>query len=156
MLGHTSTSIRTPVFGLLAAALALTLTACGGGGGKDNPATATDNTQSTSDAPEPGSSRTTESCQAIVDSGAVKDVAEVFDRYKGNKKPFTDADAKKMRDALDRLAKAGDDAVPKVREAVVQLVADAGSLIDSRANLEGVGKVASVETVQREIDALCG
>ena len=79
----------------------------------------------------------------------------MFDKYKDNSNPFTKADAQTMRDALDALAKAGDNAAPKIREDVVQLVADVGSLIDSRAGLPGVGKVASPETIQREIDALC-
>ena len=35
------------------------------------------------------------------------------------------------------------------------LVADGGSMIDSRAHLEGVGKVASVQTIQSELDTLC-
>ena len=79
----------------------------------------------------------------------------MFDKYKNNSTPFSTADAQKMRDALDLLAKAGDNAAPKIREDVVTLVADAGSLIDSRAGLPGVGKVASPEKIQQEIDALC-
>lgn len=150
---------RTPrnsiLFTLLAAILALGLTACGGDDdptfeGEDSTTSATP-----SNTPEATASNASKSCQAIVGSGAVEDIQAVFDKYKDNSKPFTAADAKTMRDALDRLAKAGDNASPKVREDVVQLVADAGSIIDSRAQLEGVGKVASPEKVQREIDALC-
>jgi hypothetical protein len=60
-----------------------------------------------------------------------------------------------MHDALDRLAKAGDNAAPKIREDVVKLVADVGSQIDSRVKIEGLGKVAPRESIQGEIDALC-
>jgi hypothetical protein len=150
---------RTPrtsiLFALLAAVLALALTACGGDDeptfeGEEPTASA-----SPSDTPEPKASDASKSCQAIVGSGAVEDIQAVFDKYKNNSKPFTTADAKAMRDALDRLAKAGDDASPKIREDAVTLVADMGSIIDSRAQLKGVGKVASPEEVQREIDALC-
>jgi hypothetical protein len=142
------------LFALLAAILALGLTACGG----DDPTFEEgDSTTSAtpSDAPEATASNASKSCQAIVGSGAVEDIQAVFDKYKNNSKPFTAADAKTMRDALDRLAKAGDDASPKIREDAIQLVADMGSIIDSRAGLKGVGKVASPEQVQREIDALC-
>ena len=150
---------RTPrnsiLFALLAAVLALALTACGG----DDDPTFEDEEPTASatptDAPEPEASDASKSCQAIVGSGAVEDIEALFDKYKNNSKPFTTSDAQKMRDALDRLAKAGDDASPKVREDAVQLVADMGSIIDSRAGLKGVGKVASPEQVQREIDALC-
>jgi hypothetical protein len=149
---------RTPrnslLSGLLAAILALGLTACTG----DDPSTnGEDSTASTSPSDLPGAtaSNVTKSCQAIVGSGAVEDIQAVFDKYKDNSKPFTTADAQTMRDALDRLAKAGDNAAPKVREDVVQLVADVGSIIDSRAKLKGVGKVASPAKVQKEIDALC-
>ena len=151
---------RTPrhtiPLGLLAAIFfALALTACGG---NDDPAFEGDEpttSASASDAPEPKASNASKSCQAIVGSGAVEDIQAVFDKYKNNSKPFTAADAKAMRDALDRLAKAGDNASPKIREDVVKLVADAGSIIDSRAQLEGVGQVATPQQVQREIDALC-
>jgi hypothetical protein len=150
---------RTPqnsiLFALLAAVLALALTACGG---DDEPTFESDEptaTASASDAPEPNASNTSKSCQAIVGSGAVEDIQAVFDKYKNNSKPFTPSDAQKMRDALDRLAKAGDEASPKIREDAVQLVADMGSIIDSRAQLKGVGKVATPEQVQKEIDALC-
>ena len=150
---------RTPqnsiLLGLLVAILALGLTACGG---DDDPTFEEgDSTASVtpSDGPEATASNATKSCQAIVGSGAVEDIQAVFDKYKDNSNPFTAADAKTMRDATDRLAKAGDNASPKVREDVVQLVADVGSIIDSRAQLKGVGKVASPEKVQREIDALC-
>ena len=150
---------RTPrnsiLFALLVAILTLGMTACGG----DDDPTFEDEDPTTSatpsDKPEATASNASKSCQAIVGSGAVEDVQAVFDKYKNNSNPFTAADEKKMRDALDRLAKAGDNATPKVREDVVQLVADAGSIIDSRAGLKGVGKVASPETVQKEIDALC-
>jgi hypothetical protein len=148
---------RTPrnsiLFALVAAILALGLTSCGGD--DDQPFESTDTTATPGDQPEATASNATKSCQAIVGSGAVEDIQAVFDKYKDNSKAFTTADAKTMRDALDRLAKAGDNASPKVREDVVQLVADMGSIIDSRAKLQGVGKVASPEKVQREIDALC-
>ena len=149
------TSRNSILLGLLAAVLALALTACGG---DDEPTFEGDEptaSTSTSDAPEPEASDASKSCQAIVGSGAVEDIQAVFDKYKNNSKPFTAADAKTMRDALDRLAKAGDEASPKIREDAVQLVADMGSIIDSRAQLKGVGKVASPEQVQKEIDALC-
>lgn len=147
------TSVSVPWVAVLAVLLAFGLTACGGG---DEPAT--QSTDSSTPSPEPGEAKASDpekSCQAIVGSGAVEDIQAVFDKYKDNNTPFTDADAKKMRDALDELAKAGDNASPTIREDVVKLVADAGSIIDSRAKLEGVGKVATPETVQREIDALC-
>ncbi|MCW2800223.1 MAG: hypothetical protein JWQ70_1695 [Aeromicrobium sp.] len=145
--------------GLLAIALAATLTACGGGSGGDgggNSRAPTGGTQ-TSASPTPRAvvPNAAKSCTIIVGSGAIEDIATVFDKYKGNSNPFTTADAKAMRNALDRLAHAGDNASPKIREAVVKLVADAGSLIDSRARLEGVGKVASVQTIQEELGALC-
>jgi hypothetical protein len=149
------TSRNSILLGLLAAVLALALTACGG---DDEPTFEGDEptaSTSTSDAPEPEASDASKSCQAIVGSGAVEDIQAVFDKYKNNSKPFTATDAKTMRDALDRLAKAGDEASPKIREDAVQLVADMGSIIDSRAQLKGVGKVASPEQVQKEIDALC-
>ena len=149
-------SIPVPVLGLLVAILALVMTSCGG---DDEPfETATESTASatpSADLPEAKASDASKSCQAIVGSGAIEDIQAIFDKYKNNSNPFTAADAKKMHDALDRLAKAGDDASPKIREDVVKLVADAGSIIDSRAKLEGVGTVASPETVQKEIDALC-
>lgn len=149
------TSRHTILFGLLAALFAFALTACGGDDDpvfEDGDSTAS---ASASDSPEAKASNASKSCQAIVGSGAVEDIQAVFDKYKNNSKPFTPADAKTMRDALDRLAKAGDNASPKIREDVVKLVADAGSIIDSRAQLEGVGQVATPEQVQREIDALC-
>jgi hypothetical protein len=146
---------RTPrnsiLFALLAAILALGLTACTG----DDPSANGGDPTGPTALPEATASNVTKSCQAIVGSGAVEDVQAVFDKYKNNSQPFTTADAQKMRDALDRLAKAGDNAAPKVREDVVQLVADVGSIIDSRAKLKGVGEVASPAKVQREIDALC-
>jgi hypothetical protein len=145
------TSIPAPVLALLALTLAFGLTACGG---DDEPS---DGSASSSpmNLPEAKASDAEKSCQAIVGSGAVEDIQTVFDKYKNNSTPFTTADAKRMRDALDALAKAGDNAEPKVREDVVQLVADGHSLVDSRAGLPGVSKVASPETIQREIDALC-
>jgi hypothetical protein len=143
------------MLGLLAAILAVSLTACGGG---DDP-TFEDSTGSPSagpsDLPEATASNATKSCQAIVGSGAVEDIQTIWDKYKGNSTPFTNTDAKKMHDALDRLAKAGDNAAPKIREDVVQLVADVGSQIDARIKIEGLGKVAPVEKIQRELDALC-
>ena len=153
---------RTPrhsiPFALLAAVLALALTACGGDDDpvfEDADSTASATPSDASDVPEGDPSNASKSCQAIIGSGAVEDIQAVFDKYKNNSKPFTASDTKEMRDALDRLAKAGDDASPKIREDAVQLVADMGSIIDSRANLPGVGKVASSEKLQREIDALC-
>lgn len=151
-------SIPAPVLGLLALTLAFGLSACGG---DDEPvfedAASPSASASTSleEEPKADPTDTSKSCQAIVGSGAVEDIQAVFDKYKNNSKPFTTADAQTMRDALDRLAKAGDNASPKIREDVVELVADAGSIIDSRAQLEGVGKVATPEEVQSEIDALC-
>lgn len=146
---------RTPrnplLFALIAAILALGLAACSG----DDPSTNGEDPTASVTLPEASASNVTQSCQAIVGSGAVEDIQAVFDKYKDNSKPFTTADAETMRDALDRLAKAGDNAAPKVREDVVQLVADVGSIIDSRAKLKGVGEVASPAKVQREIDALC-
>lgn len=143
------TSIPALPVTLLIAALCL-----GGCSGGDDPSPSPDATTA-SDLPEAKASTEAKSCQGIVGSGAVEDVAKIFDKYKNNTKPFTPADTRTMHDALDALAKAGDNAAPKIREDVVQLVADAGSLIDSRAKLEGVGKVASVDDVQKEIDTLC-
>jgi hypothetical protein len=105
--------------------------------------------------PEATPSTTEKSCQGILGSGAVEDIQAVWDKYKNNDTPFTQADEQKMRDALDALAKAGDNAAPKVREDVVQLVADIGSQIDARTNIEGLGRVAPRDQIQREIDALC-
>jgi hypothetical protein len=136
----------------------LALSGCGGGGGGDGSGDNSSEPSAKASATPSGeatASTAAKSCQGIIGSGAVEDIAKVFDKYKNNNTPFSTADAKAMHDALDRLAKAGDNASPKIREAVVQLVADAGSLIDSRAHLEGVGKVASVSTVQKEIDTLC-
>jgi hypothetical protein len=146
------TSIPAPVLGLLAAILAVSLTACGGG---DDENGSTNASAAPSKLPEATASNAKKSCQAIIGSGAVEDVQAIWDKYKGNKTPFTDADAKKMHDALDRLAKAGDNAAPKIREDVVQLVADVGSQIDARIKIEGLGKVAPVAKIQRELDALC-
>ncbi len=153
MLRTPRTSIPVPVLGLLAAILAFSLTACGG----DDPTFEDSKGASSapSELPEATASNAAKSCQAIVGSGAVEDVQAIWDKYKTNQTPFTDADAKKMHDALDRLAKAGDNAAPKIREDVVQLVADVGSQIDARIKIEGLGKVASPETIQRELDALC-
>jgi hypothetical protein len=139
---------------VLAAILALSLSACGGDDTKFE-----DSKGATSAAPsklpEAKASSAAKSCQGILGSGAVEDVQAVFDKYKNNNTPFSAADAKKMHDALDRLAKAGDNAAPKIREDVVQLVADAGSQIDARIKIEGLGKVASNETIQKELDVLC-
>jgi hypothetical protein len=150
---------RTPrnsiLFALLAAILALGLAACGGDDDPTFEGEESTTSTSPSDLPDATASNASKSCQAIVGSGAVEDIQAVFDKYKNNSKPFTAADAQEMRNALDRLAKAGDNASPKIREDVVQLVADAGSLIDSRAGLPGTGKVATPEKIQREIDALC-
>ena len=155
MLRTPRTSIPAPAIGLLVAILAVSLTACGGGDDEtfETPAKATSATPS--EVPEATASNPTKSCQAIVGSGAVEDIQAIFDKYKNNNTPFTNTDAKKMRDALDRLAKAGDNAAPKIREDVVQLVADVGSQIDARIKIEGLGKVASVEKIQEELDALC-
>ena len=142
------------MLGLLAATLALGLTACGGD--DDDPSTGSSDSTSESVPPEQAKASNAEkSCQGIVGSGAIEDIQAVFDKYKGNSKALTTADAKTMRDALDRLAKAGDNASPKVREDVVKLVADGGSMIDSRAGLPGTGSVASPEKIQSELDALC-
>jgi hypothetical protein len=150
------TSIPAPVLGLLALTLAFGLTACGG---DDEPvfedAESPSASAAPSEVPEADPTDASKSCQAIVGSGAVEDIQAVFDKYKDNSKAFTPADEQKMRDALDLLAKAGDNATPKIREDVVTLVADAGSLIDAREGLPGVGKVATPEQIQREIDALC-
>ena len=154
MLRTPRTSIPVPVLGLLAAILAVSLTACGG----DDPTFENSKDGSSaapSELPEATAANAAKSCQAIVGSGAVEDVQAIWDKYKSNQTPFTDADAKKMHDALDRLAKAGDNAAPKIREDVVQLVADVGSQIDARIKIEGLGKVASPETIQRELDVLC-
>ena len=148
----------TVLFASLLAVVALGLTSCGG----DDDPPATDDTDATtsseaptSEAPSAESTNASKSCQTIAGSGAVEDVQEVFDKYKGNTKAFTPADEKAMRDALDRLAKAGDNASPKIREDVVELVAAAGSQIDSRAGLPGTGQVASNESIQKQLDALC-
>lgn len=153
------TSIPVPALGLLAAILAVSLTACGGG---DDVPFESSSTKASSAAPsktpktpKATASNATKSCKAIVGSGAVEDIQKIFDKYKNNNTPFTTSDAKKMHDALDRLAKAGDNAAPKIRADVVQLVADAGSQIDARINIEGLGKVASNQKIQRELDALC-
>jgi hypothetical protein len=148
------TSIPAPVLGLLTLALALGLTACGG---DDDPVFEDEASASVNPSEEPEADPTdaSKSCQAIVGSGAVEDIQAVFDKYKNNSKPFTPADEQKMRDALDLLAKAGDNATPKIREDVVTLVADVGSVIDAREGLPGVGKVATPAQIQREIDALC-
>jgi hypothetical protein len=143
-------SIPVPLLGLLVLALAFGLTACGGDDSSDGNGSSTETTL-----PDAKASNPTKSCQAIVGSGAIEDIQAVFDKYKNNSQPLTTADAKKMRDALDRLAKAGDNASPKIREDVVKLVADGGSLIDSRAGLPGTGTVASPEKIQNELDALC-
>ncbi len=144
------------MLGLLALTLAFGLTACGG---DDEPVfedeASASASASPSKVPEADPSDASKSCQAIVGSGAVEDIQAMFDKYKNNSKPFTPADEQKMRDALDLLAKAGDNATPKIREDVVTLVADVGSLIDAREGLPGVGKVASPAQIQREIDALC-
>jgi hypothetical protein len=107
------------------------------------------------DLPEATASNAEKSCQGIIGSGAVEDIQAVWDKYKNNDTPFTKADEKRMRNALDALAKAGDNAAPEIREDVVQLVADVGSQIDARINIEGLGKVAPRAKIQREIDALC-
>jgi hypothetical protein len=142
------------VLGLLVAILALGLSACGGD--DEPPFESTDTASETaSDQPEAKASNATKSCQAIVGSGAVEDIQAIWDRYKDIDTPFSGPDAKKMRDALDRLAKAGDNAAPKIREDVVVLVADVGSQIDARIKIEGLGKVASPAKIERELDALC-
>jgi hypothetical protein len=150
MLRTSRSSIPVPVLGLLVVVLAFGLGACGG---DDDPSGDSDST--TTSLPDAKASNPTKSCQAIVGSGALEDIQTVFDKYKNNSEPLTTADAKKMREALDRLAKAGDNASPKIREDVVKLVADGGSMIDSRAGLPGTGKVASPQKIQNELDALC-
>jgi len=152
------TSIPAPVLGLLTLTLALGLTACGGDDDpvfEDEASASASASANPSEQPEADPTDASKSCQAIVGSGAVEDIQAVFDKYKNNSKPFTPADEQKMRDALDLLAKAGDNATPKIREDVVTLVADVGSVIDAREGLPGVGKVATPAQIQREIDALC-
>ena len=139
---------RIPVLlTVLLAALALGLTACSGG---DDPAD-----EPTFVVPEAKASNPEKSCQAIDGSGALNDIQQVFDKYKGNNQPFTPKDEEKMRTALDVLAKAGDNAAPEIREDVVTLVADVASQIDSRAGLPGTGQVAGPDKIQRQLDALC-
>ena len=149
------TSIPAPVLSLLALTLAFGLSACGGDDTVFEDESSTSAPADPSEVPEADPTDASKSCQAIVGSGAVEDIQAVFDKYKDNSSAFTAADEKKMRDALDLLAKAGDNATPKIREDVVTLVADMGSLIDSREGLPGVGKVASPAQIQSEIDALC-
>ena len=145
------TSIPVPLLGLLVLALTFGLTACSG----DDDSSGENGSSTEMTLPSAKASNPTKSCQAIVGSGAIEDIQAVFDKYKNNSQPLTQADAKKMRDALDQLAKAGDNASPKIRDDVIELVADGGSLIDSRAGLPGTGKVASPEKIQNELDALC-
>lgn len=140
------TSIPAPVFLLLAAAL--TLAGCSGGDDDAESSSASPTAEAKAANPE-------KSCQAIVGSGSLEDIQTIFDKYKDNTTPFTGGDMEKMRTALDALSKAGDNAAPKIRENAVALVADVQSLMDSRAKLGGVGKVAGVKKIQREIDALC-
>jgi hypothetical protein len=146
---------RVPVLlAVVLAVLAFGLTACGGD--DDIPFESTPDSDATQSAVPTGDpSSAPKSCQAIIGSGAVEDIQAVFDKYKDNSKAFTPADEQEMRNALDRLAKAGDDATPKIREAVVTLVADVGSQIDSREGLPGTGQVASNASIVRQLDALC-
>jgi hypothetical protein len=136
---------------MLVLALCFGLSACSG----DDDSSGDSGSSTESSLPDAKASNPTKSCQAIVGSGAIEDIQAVFDKYKNNSEPLTTADAKKMRNALDRLAKAGDNASPKIREDVVKLVADGGSMIDSRAGLPGTGAVASPQKIQNELDALC-
>ena len=123
---------RIPAFAVVALVAALTLGGCGGDNvDEDAYDTATESPSASKDVPEAKASNAEKSCQAIVGSGAVEDIQAVWDKYKNNDTPFTKADEKRMRDALDELAKAGDNAAPKIREDVVQLVADVGSQIDA-------------------------
>jgi hypothetical protein len=115
----------------------------------------TESTSTSPNQPEATASSVEKSCQGIIGSGAVEDIQAVWNKYKDNDTPFTKSDEKKMRDALDALAKAGDNAAPKIREDVVRLVADVGSQIDARINIEGLGRVAPRGDIQKEIDALC-
>ena len=154
MLRTPRTSIPVPVLGLLAAILAVSLTACGGDDTKFEDSKGA-SSAAPSELPEATASNAAKSCQAIVGSGAVEAIQTIWDKYKTNQTPFTETDAQKMHDALDRLAKAGDNAAPKIREDVVQLVADVGSQIDARIKIEGLGKVAPVAKIQKELDALC-
>lgn len=151
------TSIPAPAIGLLALTLAFGLSACGDDEPvfEDEASPSASPSGSLSEEPKADPTDASKSCQAIVGSGAVEDIQAEFDKYKNNSKPFTPADEQTMRDALDLLAKAGDNATPKIREDVVTLVADMGSLIDAREGLPGVGKVATPAQIQREIDALC-
>ncbi len=136
--------------------LALGLTACGGDDDvpfEDSEGSTSSSAPSKVPTGDPTSAK--KSCQAIVGSGAVEDIQKVFDKYKGNSQAFSEADAQTMRNALDRLAQAGDNAEPDVRDDVVKLVADVGSQMDSRAGLPGTGKVTDNAQIQKEIDALC-
>ena len=147
------TSRISVLLAIILAVLVLGLTACGG---DDDPTFENEESSATPSAVPTGDpSSEPKSCQAIVGSGAVEDIQAVFDKYKDNSKAFTAADEKTMRNALDRLAKAGDNAAPKVRDDVVNLVADIGSQIDSREGLPGTGKVADSAAIQRQLDALC-
>jgi hypothetical protein len=148
---------RTSTPALLTTLLVATLCLAGCGGGDDGGGGggAPKIEGSSTPVPKAKASALNKSCQAIVGSGSVEDIAKIFDKYKNNSTPFTTKDAQAMHNAMDRLAKAGDNAAPAIRQNVVDLVADVGSLIDSRAKLEGVGRVASVGEVQKEINALC-
>ncbi len=145
---------RTPALVVALLVATFTLVGCSGDN-VDEDAYGSATETSSPELPEATASSAEKSCQAIVGSGAVEDIQAVWDKYKNNDTPFTKADEEKMRDALDALAKAGDNAAPKIREDVVQLVADVGSQIDARINIEGLGTVAPRDKIQREIDALC-
>ena len=139
---------------ILLAVVVFGLAACGGD--DDIPfESSSDSTSEQTDVPTADPSSAPKSCQAIVGSGAVEDIQAVFDKYKDNSKAFTPADEKAIRTALDRLAKAGDNAAPKIRDDVVKLVADVGSQIDSREGVPGTGKVAGNASIERQLDALC-
>lgn len=147
-------------------ALILMLSACGGG--DDAPASASTPKSSSTPSQQPSSGKSSapkdsvktkrvvpKGCKDIVASGAVEDIAKLFDRYRKNPDAAGSLDVPKMRKALEDLAKAGDNAPPKVRENAVTLVADMGAVVDTYLGLEGVGKVPSMDQMQQEIDSLC-
>ena len=144
----------------------LVLSACGGG--DDAPASGSTPRSSSSASEKPSAGKSAvpkdgattkrvvpKGCKDIVASGAVEDIAKLFDRYRKNPNTAGSLDVPKMRKALEDLAKAGDNAPMKVRENAVTLVADMGALVDTYLGLEGVGKVPSMDQMQQEIDGLC-
>ncbi|MDQ3158479.1 MAG: hypothetical protein M3Q98_17470 [Actinomycetota bacterium] len=157
---------RTHIHRAFAIGLALTLTLSACGGGDDAPTSGSTPQSSSSSSPQPSSGKSPtpksgatkpvpKGCKAIVASGAIEDIAKLFDRYRKNPNAAGSLDVPKMRKALEDLAKAGDNAPMKVRENTVTLVADMGAVVDTYLGLEGVGKVPSMDQMQREIDSLC-